>query len=183
MNEEQALAICFTNLKGAKQKDILRTAKALQYLKRLPKYRTNDKVAAAVGVSREIVREFLTILQLPESVQPLFQRQLKLEHGRRLWQLSRKRHEAVEAAAIAMSDMNAMDARHLVDQLIRFPEMAVSDAKQSILTSKTVREDEYLLLTLLSEEQYKQLTRQASKRRVSPDKLATSIIADWLAGR
>ena len=37
-DKNEALAICFRNLKGAKNKDLLLTARALKYLRGLPAF-------------------------------------------------------------------------------------------------------------------------------------------------
>ena len=77
-----ALAVCFSNLKGSKNKDLLLTARALEYLKELPEFGSNQRVAEQVGVSGEIVRQFISLLDLPDSVQKFFQdRELGLEQG------------------------------------------------------------------------------------------------------
>ncbi len=185
MDKQEALAVSFANLgKSAKQKDLLQTAIALSYLRSLPEYGSNDKVAAAVGFSREIVREFLTILKLPPDIQKLFEPGgLKLEHARRLWQLSRRRPGILHESADAMSDMGAIDARHLVDHLLRFPQMSVAEAKQAIIAAKTIKEVEYHVIAILSEDQYSCLQAAARARRMSVDQLVSSIVGQWLSHR
>jgi hypothetical protein len=181
MDRDQALAICFANLKGSKDKDLLAAARALQYLKGLPEYGSNAKVGRAVGVSGEIVREFLTLLSFPEEIQQLFEgRQVGLEHGRRLWQLARRRPELLEEVAEAMTDMTAMDSRHLVEYIVKHPELSVREAKRKLLESKTVREREFHVIALLSEEQYRVLVGEARKRGVAVDVLVSSIVQRWL---
>lgn len=181
MDRDQALAICFANLKGPKDKDLLATARALQYLKALPEYGSNAKVGRALGVSGEIVREFLTLLTFPEGIQVLFEDgQLKLEHGRRLWQLGRRRPELLKQVAEAMTDMSAMDARHFVEYILKHPELSVSEARMKLVESKTVTKREFHVIALLSEEQYKLLAEKARKRKVDVDVLVTSIVRRWL---
>ena len=69
LDRAEALTICFRNLKGLKVKDLLLTAQALQYLKRQPEFGSNQRVGEAVGVSSEIVRQFIGLLDLPAYVQ------------------------------------------------------------------------------------------------------------------
>lgn len=181
MDRDQALAICFANLKGPKKKDLLATAKALQYIKDLPEYGSNGKVGRAVGVSGEIVREFLTLLRLPEPVQRLFDSsQLKLEHGRRLSQLASRRPDLVTEVARAMTGLTAMDSRHLVEYILKHPNLSVSEAKKRLLASKTVTEREFHVIAILTDEQYRGLAQEARKRKVSVDVLVTSIVQSWL---
>lgn len=181
MTRDEAMAICFANLKGPRDKDLLGTARALQYLKSLPEFGSNEKVGKAVGVSGEIVREFLVLLRLPDQVQRLLeQRQLSLEQGRRLWQLGRRRPELLQGAAEAMTDLSVIDARHLVDHLLRHPELTVLEAKQAILGSKTLMEREYHVVALLPEAQYRLLETQSRRQQKATDELVTAIVQDWL---
>lgn len=181
MTREEALAVCFANLKGPRDKNLLGTAKALQYLKSLPEYGSNEKVGRAVGVSGEMVREFLVLLRLPEEIQRLLdRRELTLEQGRRLWQLGRQRPELLQQAADAMTDLTAMDGRHLVDFLLRHPEVTVPEAKQRVLESKTVVQREYHVVAVLSEARYRMLEKRARCRGLPVDELVTRIVHTWL---
>lgn len=181
MDKEQALAICFTNLKGSKDKDLLRTAQALQFLWSLPEYRSNEKVGAAVGVTGEIVREFLTLVKLPKYVQALFeQRKLtKLEQARSLWQLARTRPDLLEETVKAVTGMLSWDARHLVNYIMRNPNSTVTEAKERILSAKTKIQREYHVIAILSEDEYKKLSVQAGRKKIPVDVLVTNIVKDW----
>jgi hypothetical protein len=184
MTIEQDLAVCFANLKGPKEKDYLATARALQRLKSHPQYNSDSKLGQAVGVSREVVREFLAILKLPDEIQALFGPQgLKLEHGRRLWQLARRRPELQHRVADAMSDLGAHDARYLVEHVLNHPEMSVAEAKRQVLESKTEVRREYHVIAMLSEEDYKALDKAAHLRRQPVDRLVTWIVESWLEGQ
>jgi len=182
VDEDEALAICFANLKGHKDKNLIDTAKALQYLKGLPQYGSNQKVGEAVGVSAEVVREFLTLLSLPKTIQSLFeQRQLKrLEQSRRLWQLARHRPGLLEETAITISDLSAWDGRHVIDYIIRNPGASPSEARKKVIESKTIKEREYHVIAILSEEEYRKLAGQAHRQKVSVDVLVSSIVHNWL---
>lgn len=182
MDKDEALAICFANLKGTKDKNLIATAKALQFLKSLPDYDSNEKVGNAVGVSGETVREFLTLLRLPSSIQDLFeQRQLRsLEKGRRLWQLARHRPELVEDTAKAISRLSTWDSRHVIDYILRNPNVAVDEAVKAVIESKTIVENEYYVVAILLEEQYRLLSEEARKQKLAIDVLVTSIVQHWL---
>lgn len=182
MDKDEALATCFANLKGIKDKNLIATAKALQFLKSLPEYGSNEKVGNAVGVSGEVVREFLALLRLPGDIQDLFeQRQLRtLEQGRRLWQLARRRPELLKDAAKAIAKLSAWDSRHVIDYIIRNPGVTVDEAIKAIMESKTIVEHEYYVVAILSEEQYRLLSEQARRRNLAMDVLVTSIVQHWL---
>lgn len=181
MIEDQALAICFANLKGTRNKDLLTTARALQFLKSLPHYGSNAKVGEKLNVSGEIVREFLVLLQLPEGIQELIdQRKIGLDQGRKLWRLGRDRPELLHDAAGAMADLSAIESRHLIDYMLKHPELSATEAKRQLLATQTQTEREFHVIALLSEEQYRRLERRARGRKTSTSDLVTSIIAQWL---
>ena len=181
LDKNEALAICFRNLKGSKFKDLLMTAKALKHLKGLPEFPSNKRVGKEVGVSGEIVRQFIALLDLPTAVQTYFkQRTLGLEHGRRLWQLQRTRPSLVEDAARAMLSMTAMEARDLVEYLVRTPSACVQDGLQVLEAAKPDVSHEYHVVAVLDEEAYKSLEYLARRRRVRVNNLVTTIVNSWL---
>ena len=185
MDEEEAYAVCFTNLKGGKDKNLLMTANALQYLKNLPKYRSNQKVGEAVGVNHETVREFLTLLKLPKPIQDMFEQGLlkRLEQSRRLWQLSRTRPDLLEDVANAISDVGTKDAQQIIEHILRNPGLSVFKAKDAVIKSKTLKEREFHVIALLPEDDYRVLTSEAKKQNIAVDALVTSIVQDWLKSR
>ncbi len=181
LDRNTALAICFGNLKGSKTKDLLRTAKALKYLKGLPEYGSNQRVGQQVGVSGEIVRQFTALLDLPSSVQQyIHTKELGLEHGRRLWQLNRVRPSIVEDAAVAMASMTAMESRDLTDYLKRNPSSSVREALDALEAAKPVTTEEHLVCALVSKSEYEALNVRAQKMRRSVNDLVTSITRLWL---
>ena len=181
LDKGEALIICFQNLKGAKSKDLLNTARALQYLKALPEFGSNQGVGEAVGVSGEMVRQFLGLLELPSCVQEyLAKGTLGLEHGRRLGQLGKSRPEVVEQAAAAMTDMTAMEGRDLTEYLLRNPTASVEESIEALEAAKQVVKKEFRISTVLDEEQYQLLSSHARRRRVRTPELATAIVTEWL---
>jgi hypothetical protein len=132
-------------------------------------------------VSREIIREFLTLLRLPQDIQKLFGREgLKLEHGRRLWQLTRRRPGVQRDVANAMKRLTAHDSRALVELLVRYPELSVKEARERVLGSKGSSTTEYHVITVLNEAAFVKLSKEARRRRVSVDQLASEIVTRWL---
>ena len=181
VDRNTALAICFGNLKGSKTKDLLLTAKALKYLKELPEFGSNRRVCEQVGVSAEIVRQFICLLDLPPAVQQYMDnKQLGLEHGRRLWQLNRLRPSIVEDAASAMISMTAMEARDLVEYLKRNSTASIQEALEVLEAAKPVITEEHLVCALLNKREYEALSALALKRGLSVNDLVSSIARHWL---
>jgi len=176
--EDKALAVCFINVKGSKTKELIRTASAMAFLRSLRKYGTNGAVGEAVGVRGEMVRQFLTLLTLPEQVQILLDEgKLGLEKGQLLRRLSLRRPQrAVVDAAKAMTGISAHDSRALVDYVLRHDGVAMDDAKRAVLESKTSVRDEYHVMAELSEDEYRQLVAMAKKRRMKVNDVVTSLV-------
>lgn len=181
LDRAEALAICFSNLKGSKSKDLLLTARALRYLKELPEFKSDQRVGEAVGVSREVVREFIGLLDLPLSVQSfLEQGLLGLEHGRRLKQLYQERPDVVEPAAQAMTSMTAMQSRDLAEYLRRVPTASVTDGLAALDAAKQIVKNEYHIDTVLDESAYRLLSAHARHEGVRVTDLASTIVNRWL---
>lgn len=180
-DKAEALVVCFQNLKGAKTKDLLNTARALHYLKALPEFGSNQSVGEAVGVSGEMVRQFLGLLKLPTHVQDsLEQGVLGLEHGRRLGQLNKSRPETVEEAAATMANMTAMEGRDLTEYLLRHPTASVEESVNALESAKQVVTKEYRITTVLDERRYELLSSHARRRQIPTTKMATLIVTEWL---
>ncbi len=181
LDRTEALSICFRNLKGSKVKDLLGTANALQFLKQQQDLGSNQRVGEAVGVSGEIVRQFIGLLDLPAFVQSsLAQGKLGLEHGRRLGQLNKNRPETVFSAAQIMTTMTAMQARDLTEYLIREPTATVEDGIEALQAAKQVVKKEYHIDTVLSESTYQMLVMEARQRKVHVTDLVSNIVREWL---
>ena len=181
IDKNRALAICFRNLKGSKSKDLLSTAQALRSLRQLPEFSSNKELGEAVGVSGEIVREFIALLDLPLAAQSYIEQgTLGLEQGRRLGQPNRKRPSVTEEAARAMESMTAMETRNLVEYLIRVPKASVQDALKALEAAKPSITREYHIDAVLDERAYRLLEAQARERRIRVNDLVSIIINRWV---
>ncbi len=180
-SRNEALGICFGNLKGQKSKDLLQTARALRFLRELPEFNSNRRLGEAVGVSGEIVRQFVSLLALPDSVQSQLKRgELGLEQGRRLWQLSRARPEIVEEVAQTIRSRTAMESRDLIEYLIRTQTASVQEGLSALDAAKPAITHEYHIDAILDEQAFRELTAQARKRRVKESELVSLIVSRWL---
>ena len=180
MDENDALAIAISNLKGAKTKALIPTAQALRTLRN--QCSSNAEVGKKVGVSREIVREFLSLLELPEEVQELLtEKRLSLEHGRKLAQLNRRQPELVPVVAKASTDLHAHEVRELVELVLREPDVPVNESLARLQASRSVHTREYHVVAILGEEEFRTLERAARRLKLAPDELTSKIVREWLA--
>ena len=181
LDKNEALATCFRNLKGAKTKELMLTAHALKFLKGLPEFQSNRSVGEAVGVSGEIVRQFIALLDLPASVQSYLGRgKLGLEQGRRLWQLNRTRPLIVEETARVITSMTAMETRDIVEYLIRTPTASVQDALDALEEAKPKISNEYHVDAILNEKAFRALSSQAQKKQIRVNDLVSLVVNRWL---
>ena len=181
-DHQSALAVCFGNLKGSKDKDLLLTARALKYLKSLPEFGSNRKVGQQVGVSGEVVRQFISLLDLPPAVHNLIdQKKIGLEQGRRLWELHRNRPLIVEDAAVAMASLTAMQARDLAEYLKRDPVASVDGVVQALADAKPLITEGHLICAFANENEFQSLASHAQSRGIAVNDLVTEITRQWLA--
>jgi len=178
LDEETALAILFTNLKGRKKKDYLSTAKACRFLRKL--YGSCAKVAEKVGVSSEIIREFDSLNDLPDEVKQMVSTGIiKLDTGYRISTKIRGKNRQIDIAK-AVADVGAFDARAIIEYAQKNPEMSAEEVKSRVLGSKTKKERIHLFVLPLTEDTFQLLKSESAKLKVRPEKLIEKIVRDWL---
>jgi len=183
VNELEADAICFSNLKGSNNKDLLMTAEALRFKKGLPGYRTNVKVGQFYGVSRETVREFLALLELPKHILPLIEeRAIGLDIGSRLARVYREYPSVLDALSEAVTNLTAMDARDVIEFVLKNPGVSVEESKQRILDAKTLVVEDFYVMVGFTKVDFGRIEEEAKKRHLSTGELVASVMGDWLAG-
>ena len=181
LDEETALAILFTNLKGRKKKDYLATANACRFLRRL--YGSYANVAEKVGVSSEIIREFDSLQDLPDEVREMVSKRfIRLDTGYRIsTKLEGKKRKIDIAKAVA--SLGAFDARAIIEYAQKNPEIPPAEVKSRVLGSKTVTEKVHVFILPLSEELFQPLKAESAKLKIRPEELVKNIIQDWLKER
>ena len=188
---EEDIATCIANLKGPRDKKLMDAARALNRLRSHREFRTNPAVAKLVGVSAEIVREFLVLLNFPEDIQHRFDAgTLGLEQGRRLWQYARSIRTddeiewgRVHRVADVMETMTALDSRELVKYLRHHPDTHPEEVKSRILGSATEIRPRFHVVAELTQDDYGQLREEAQERSASLDGLITEVVIQWLQKR
>lgn len=180
LDEESALAIIFANIRRKKRNENLITvAKAFESLVKL--YGSRNAVADVVGLSTEMVREFLAVLKLPKEVRDLFESRKidSLDIGRELNVLGNKRKQLEVAKMIA--DLQTKDTKDIRDikKLIRRARLPVAASKRMVLESKPKRL--HVFMIDFDEDTYKSLIKQAKNTKIKPTQLVKEIISNWLA--
>lgn len=176
LDEATALSILFSNTRRKKRNvDLLTIAKSCEYLVGL--YGSQRAVADRIGISAEMIREFLTTLKLPASVQELVssRRIDSIDIVRELSALSDSSKQS--AAAEALVHTPSKDVRD-IRRLIRGTEVSIEDAIKVVSVAKP--KGLHIFLLDFDDETYKAIMKQSTLANTKPAELLRSIVTDWL---
>lgn len=176
LNEEAALAIVFANTRRKKRPyNLITVAKAFEYLVNL--YGSRNAVAKTVGLSTEMVREFLTLLKLPKEVRDLFKSRKidNLDLARELAVLGDKRKQV--AASKMIGNLPTKDIRD-IKKLIRKARLPIMESKEIVLESKPKGLN--IFIVDFDDETFKALIKQAKNAKTRPAELVKEIVSGWL---
>lgn len=176
LDEQTALALLFGNTKRKRRtKDLISIAEACKYL--VGVYGSQRILGEKVGLSSEMVREFLKILTLPQEVQEMI-RCRKIDSIDVAYQISMldTSKKQVEAAK-QVADLQTNDVRD-IRRLITSAGLSANESKKKILESKLRRF--HLFIVDLDDTQYSAIVEQAKKRKANPSDLIKIVVLDWL---
>jgi ParB-like chromosome segregation protein Spo0J len=177
-NEESALALLFGNTRRkTRSTDLITLAQATDYLVTL--YGSQKAVADKLGLSTEMIREFLSALRLPSSVQGMVANRTidRLDVVRELASLPDKESQVEAARALAACDSKDIrDIKRLVKHGAE-----VDRAKKAVLSAKP--KGFHIFLIDLDDEAYRDLVRSSRELSIDPAELARQIISDWISSR
>jgi ParB-like chromosome segregation protein Spo0J len=177
LDEETALSLIFANTKKKKRNiDLLTFAKTVDYLVRF--YGSQKTVAEKVGLSTEMIREFLIPLKLPKEIQ-------KLISDRRIDSIDTVREISVLndpskqiAAAKALIDSASKDVRD-IKRLVNVTNVSIGDAKKAISDAKP--KGLHIFVMDFDDEMYHSITKHAKVLKVKPAELVRNIVSNWLS--
>ncbi|MCJ7667450.1 MAG: hypothetical protein MUP04_04055, partial [Anaerolineae bacterium] len=134
LDEESALAIVFANTRRKKRTaDLITVAKSFEYLVKL--YRSRKAVAEKVGLSTEMVREFLKVLSLPDQVKKMVSsREIDgLDVALEISMLEDAEKQIAAAKTIAgLPSKDVRDIRRLAEHA----DLPIEESKRMVLESK-----------------------------------------------
>jgi ParB family chromosome partitioning protein len=179
LDETTALAIVFANTKRKKRReDLLTVAHAFDYLVKL--YGSQKAVAEKVGLSTEMVREFLGVLKLPEEIRRLIsERKIdKIDIVREI--LSLKESSKQIMAAEAFINSLSKDVRD-IKRVIKNANLPVEDAKKVIIDTKP--KGLHIFIMDFDDETYQEILKQSKVLKIKPAELVKGIVTEWLKQR
>jgi transcriptional regulator with XRE-family HTH domain len=175
-SEARALAIGFANTRCKKRpNDLVTVASAFRYLVNL--YTSQKALADKLGVSVEMIRQFLTVLKFPENVQELFEiRQIdSVDIAKELASLGDSGQQRIAAEAIV--NLASKDVRD-IKRLVRSGGFAVEKAKKAVLRAKP--EGLNIFVLDFDDDTLGNLLREAKGRKKKPADLVREIVSQWL---
>lgn len=176
LDKETALAIAFANMRRKKRPDDLVTVgKAYEYLTKV--YGSQEAVANTVGLSTEMVRQFLTVLKLPQEVQRLFSNR-QIDSVDVAKELAALREPAKQvAAAKLIADSLSKDVRD-IKRLVKVTNARIKDAKKIISDAKP--KGLHMFIIDLDDMMYRAIIAAAKAMKTRPAELVKGIIMDWI---
>ncbi len=176
MDEEHALAIIFANTKRRKRLvDLITIAEAFDSLRKI--YPSQEVIAEKTDLSREMVREFLQLLTLPDDVKELIRsRQIdSIDTAYRLATI--KNEDTLRNVLSKLSNVQTHDFRDVVRSMDE-KNLSVDRAKEIVL-SKKPRGIHFFVIDF-TDKDYRKLTSISKKTNSSPADLIKKVVEDWL---
>lgn len=176
MDEITALAIVFGNIRRKKRREnLVRVARAFDFLVKL--HGSQRAVSEKVGLSSEMIRQFLTVLELCPKVQQMFlKREIdSVDVAKELFVLKDVGKQLDAARAIAgMSSKEARDTR----RLSRENQTPIEKAKQTVLQAKG--KNVHIFMVDFDRDTHEKILRVAQLSKKAPAELIRKIVIDWL---
>jgi len=175
-SEAAALATLFSNTRCKKRPaDLLTVADAINYLVGL--YGSPKAVARKVDLSVEMIRQFLTVLELPRTVKALFaSRQIdSVDVAKELASL--RDTEKQETVARTIVNSPSKDVRD-IKRLIKTSRYRVKDAKKTVLNAKPKGLNIFVLD--FDDETSRKVMAEARARKMKPAELVREIVTNYL---
>lgn len=176
LNENNALAIIFANTNRKKRNvDLFTMAKCFDHLVKL--YGSQKAVAKKVGLSTEMIREFLIVLKLPAKVQKLIsERRIDSIDVVREISIIKYPSKQIKAAHAFINSLSK-DVRD-IKRLVKNTKFTIEDAKKIVLNAKP--KGLHIFIMDFDDETYQAIIREAKTLKIKSAELVKGIVTDWL---
>jgi len=174
-DEATAWAIAFENTgKKKRPRDLVTVAEAMDYLTEL---HGSKAVARKLNLSVEMIRQFLTVLDLPGGVKELFaSRKIdSVDVAKELFALGDKKRQETMAKAIVNSP--SKDVRD-IKRLIKSSNLGVKTAKKTVLDAKPKGLNVFILD--FDDETSKKIVFESRAQKMKPAELVRQIVTNYL---
>lgn len=177
LDEDTALSVLFANTKRKKrQVDLITIAQSCQYLANL--YGSKLAVAERIGLHTEMIRQFMSLLELPEEVKSLVSSR-KIDRLDVAYRIAMLRDPA-QQIAVAESLANLASSKDIRDvmRLVRQSHASVEESTKRVMDAKP--QGLHILVMDFDDEEYRAIRQKAKDLKIGPAELAKQIIEEWL---
>jgi hypothetical protein len=136
------------------------------------------QIAGKLAVSAETVREFLSLLSLPEEIQELVRtRKIGIDAGYRLSLINNsKDQQAIAKAIVGDEKLKTKEIRGIIQSLKkRNPEMPISECIAIAVKYRPIIEEENVIITGIEKSTFRHLKEISENSRISLDDLIKEI--------
>jgi len=179
LNENKLIAVLYANLrgKGQKQNNWIEIAEISKSLTEF--YGSYKTLANKLGISEELIRETLKLLDLPNELKKLVSDgKIKHEVAWRIASINDKKNQIKIANSII--GLNTHDARDLVRIFKNNPKLNIEDYLERLKKSKNNIQSINLIILPIKELDYKTIKKEAIKNNLTVEKFILDvIIQDW----
>jgi len=176
LDENTALAVLFANTRRKRRTtDLISVAEACHYLKGL--YRSQRAVAEKVGLSSEMIREFLALRSLPGEIKSMVRaREIdRLDVAYRIAMIRDPARQLDMAKKVATEPTK--DVRDIA-RLLGATDLSVEESRERVRESKF--KGLHIFVIDFDDEEYRTISARAQSLRVKPAEVVQRAILDWL---
>ena len=177
LDEDTALSIVFANTKRKKRSvDLIAIAESCEYLAGL--HGSQEAVAKRVGLHSEMIRQFLSLLRLPEEVKSMIsKRQIdRLDVAYRISMLKDPAQQIVMAKSVADIELSK-DIRDVV-RLAKEGSISVEESTRTVMNAKP--KGLHIVVVDFDDKAYRALKEEAKKSGIGAAQLVKQLVDEWL---
>lgn len=175
INETEALATVFANTRKKKRNiDLLTLAENLEFLKNI--YKDTGKVAKKVGLTKEMVRELLLPLYLPDEIKTLV-RSRKIDRIGDIVEISKiKDNESKLKFALSLAGFTSDDVRDL-KRMVKYTNIDLNKAVKTLTDLKD--QNLHIIVIDVKDSTYKKLKKKAAAARKNVPEFVRELMEEF----
>jgi len=175
INETEALATLFANTRKKKRNiDLLTLAENLEFLKNI--YKDTGKVARKVGLTKEMVRELLLPLYLPDEIKTLV-RSRKIDRIGDIVEISKiKDNESKLKFALSLAGFTSDDVRDL-KRMVKYTNIDLNKAVKTLTDLKD--QNLHIIVIDVKDSTYKNLKKKAAAARKNVPEFVRDLMEEF----
>jgi hypothetical protein len=175
INETEALATLFANTRKKKRNiDLLTLAENLEFLKNI--YKDTGKVAKKVGLTKEMVRELLLPLYLPDEIKTLV-RSRKIDRIGDIVEISKiKDNESKLKFALSLAGFTSDDVRDL-KRMVKYTNIDLNKAVKTLTDLKD--QNLHIIVIDVKDSTYKNLKKKAAAARKNVPEFVRDLMEEF----